>query len=128
MTIEIPTNTYCTKSHEYITIEGDTGTLGITHYAAEQLGEIVYVELPEIDTEFKKGDIFGTIESVKAASELYIPVSGKVVEINEALTDEPELINENCYTKGWIIKLTGFSQDDLENTLQVKDYLKHIEV
>ena len=127
MTIEIPNNTYCTKSHEYITIEGDTAILGITHYAAEQLGEIVYVELPEVGTEFLKGDIFGTIESVKAASELYMPVSGKVIEINEILTSEPELINDDCYTAGWIVKITGFSQDDLIDTLNSADYLNHIE-
>ncbi|MGD9581858.1 MAG: glycine cleavage system protein GcvH [Vampirovibrionia bacterium] len=127
MTTDIPENTYCTKSHEYITIDGDIAKLGITHYAADQLGEIVYVELPEVDSEFKKGDIFGTIESVKAASELYMPVGGKVVEINDDLTSEPELINEDSYDKGWIIKISNFDKSELEDTLNAADYLNHIE-
>lgn len=125
--VEIPENILCARSHEYIIVDNDIATIGITSYAAEQLGEIVYVELPEVGTSFSKGDTFGTVESVKAASELYMPISGKVIEVNERLTSEPELINEDCYNQGWIVKVTNFSSEDLENTLNMEDYLVYIE-
>ena len=124
--VEIPNNIHCTKSHEYVILDGDTGTIGITNYAAEQLGEIVYVEMPEIDTEISKGEVFGTVESVKAASELYSPVSGKVIEVNERLATEPELINDDCYNEGWIVKLSGVKEKDLSETLNMDKYLEFI--
>lgn len=125
--VEIPENILCVKSHEYIIVEGNVATVGITSYAAEQLGEIVYVELPVVGAELSKGDTFGTVESVKAASELYMPISGKISAVNERLTSEPELINEDCYNNGWIAKVINFSKEDLENALTMEDYLAYIE-
>lgn len=125
--VEIPDNIICSKSHEYIIVENNVATIGITSYAAEQLGEIVYVELPEIGASFSKGDTFGTVESVKAASEMYMPLSGKISEVNELLTSEPELINEDCYNRGWIVKVVDFNESDLEDTLNMEDYLTYIE-
>ena len=94
----------CTKSHEYI-LKGDVCTVGLTDYAIEQIGDIVFLELPEVGDEFAKGDTFANIESVKAASEIYMPISGKIVEINEALVDAPEQLNEDCYEGGWLVKI-----------------------
>ena len=125
--VNIPDNIYCTKSHEYVVIENDTAILGITEYASEQLGEIVYVELPDVGTKLSKGDVFGTVESVKAASELYMPLSGTISEVNEKLITEPELINEDCYNEGWIVKVSEFSEQDLEEALSMEDYLSFIE-
>lgn len=123
----IPENIYCLKSHEYVVVDGENATIGITDYAAEQLGEIVYVELPETGTKLNKGDVFGTVESVKAASEMYMPVSGTVEKVNEELETEPELINEDPYTKGWIIKVSGVNRDELKDALPHKEYLSLIE-
>lgn len=125
--LEIPENIVCTKTHEYVIFDDDAAIIGITSYAAEQLGEIVYVELPEIDTILEKGESFGTVESVKAASELYMPLKGRVIEINDELTSEPELINEDSYNRGWIIKITDFSKDDLKDVMTMDDYLAYIE-
>jgi glycine cleavage system H protein len=125
---EIPENILCTKTHEYVIVEGNTATIGITQYAAEQLGEIVYVELSDIDTKIPKGDSFGTVESVKAASEVYMPISGKIIEVNERLTSEPELINEDSYNLGWLIKVEGeFPPEALEEMMSMDDYLAFIE-
>jgi glycine cleavage system H protein len=125
--VDIPDNIQCTKTHEYIIIEDDIATIGITSYAAEQLGEIVYVELVEAGNVIAKGDSFGTIESVKAASELYMPLTGKIIEVNERLTSEPELINEDSYNMGWLAKITAFSADELKDTMSMEDYLGFIE-
>lgn len=97
--------TYYTKDHEYIRVEGDTGTVGITHYAQEQLGDVVFVELPEIGRAVKKGGEAAVVESVKAASEVYAPVSGEVVEVNAGLPDQPATINEDPEGKGWFMKI-----------------------
>ena len=95
----------CSKSHEYILKNEDgTYTIGLTDYAVEQLGDIVYLELPETGSDFKKGETFATVESVKAASEIYAPISFKVTEVNETLADAPETLNEDSYEKGWLIK------------------------
>ncbi len=96
---------FYTKEHEWARIENGKATVGITDYAQHQLGDIVYVELPEIGREVKQGEKIGVIESVKAVSELFSPLSGKITEVNEALKDQPELINQEPYGRGWIIKL-----------------------
>lgn len=127
MSQNLPENILCAKSHEYIKIEGNTAYIGISQYATEQLGEVVFVELPEVGIKLSKGEIFGTVESVKAASELYMPVSGTISDINSRLTSEPELVNEDCYEKGWIIKISDFSQNELESLLSIDDYLLYIE-
>ena len=95
----------CTKSHEYLLDDNGETVIGLTDYAIEQLGDIVFVELPEVGAEFHKGETFATIESVKAASEIYMPVSGKIVEVNDAVADSPEILNEDCYEKGWLVKI-----------------------
>jgi glycine cleavage system H protein len=127
MSVEIPESLVCTKSHEYVYEEGNLAVIGITGHAVEQLGDIVFIELPEVGAEFEKGEVFGTIESVKAASELYMPISGKVVEINENLIAKPELINIDCYRKGWFIKVEPKDKDELNDAMEYEDYLADIE-
>ena len=119
----------CSKSHEYLLPNDDnTYTIGLTDYAVEQLGDIVFIELPEVGSEFKKGESFGAVESVKAASEIYMPISGKVIEINEPVVDAPETLNEDVYESGWLIKVeaTGEAseQDDL---MEYEDYKEDLE-
>lgn len=121
MTIDMK-NVLCTKSHEYIIREDGTLKIGITDFAVEQLGDVVFVELPEVDSKFEKGEIFGTIESVKAASELYMPVGGKVVEVNEKVIDSPETVNSDCFGEGWFIKIADFDEKEIEETLPYEEY------
>lgn len=109
----------CSKSHEYVAQQGDVYVIGLTEYAVEQLGDVVFVELPEVDSEFSKGEVFSTVESVKAASEIYMPVGGKIVEVNENLIDSPEILNESPLENGWLVKIecdnfAGDSADLLE--------------
>jgi glycine cleavage system H protein len=112
---------YYTKEHDWLKVEGNKAYIGITDYAQHELGDIVYVELPEIDTEFAKGDVYGVVESVKAASDLLIPVDGKVLEINESLVDEPGLINEAPY-ENWIAAVELKDKDQLEDLLSTEEY------
>ena len=119
----------CSKSHEYLLKNDDeTYTIGLTDYAVEQLGDIVFLELPDVGTVFAKGDTFATIESVKAASEIYMPISGTILEVNTALVDAPETLNEDVYDQGWLVKVkaTGdiSEQDDL---LEYEDYKEELE-
>ena len=118
----------CTKTHEYVLEQGDKYEVGITDYAIEQLGDIVFIELPEIDSEFAKNEAFATIESVKAASEIYMPISGKVVEINEEIVNSPELLNDESYENKWLIKIKS-QADQLEfaDLLDYSDYKEEIE-
>lgn len=119
----------CSKSHEYILKNEDgTYTIGLTDYAVEQLGDIVYLELPEAGNDFKKGETFATVESVKAASEIYAPISFKVTEINETLADAPETLNEDSYEKGWLIKAEATGDITEQNDLmEYEDYKEEIE-
>lgn len=125
----IPEGILCTKSHEYL-LEGENHvyTIGLTDYAVEQLGDIVFVELPEVGSEFSKGEVFATVESVKAASEIYMPVGGKIVEVNEKIADAPEILNEAPFTDGWLVKITG---DDIVadsgDLLDYNDYKDELE-
>ena len=117
----------CSKSHEFLLDNGDnTFTIGLTDYAVEQLGDIVFLELPEVDTEYKKGETFATIESVKAASEIYMPISGKIIEINEEAVDSPEILNEDSYEKGWLVKIeaTGDAANEQNDLLEYKEELE----
>ena len=121
-------NILCSKSHEYVYEENGYYYIGLTDYAIEQLGDIVFVELPEIDSEYRKGEIFGTIESVKAASEIYMPVSGKVLEINEQLIEKPELLNESDFTEMWLIKISSeFFDADNKDLLDYATYKEEVE-
>ena len=99
-----PEGILCSKTHEWVLEEGNTVSIGLTDYAVEQLGDIVFIELPEVGTNYSKDEVFATIESVKAASEIYMPVAGRVVEINEELINSPELINEDAFA-AWLIKI-----------------------
>lgn len=112
---------YYSKDHEWLKIEGNTGIIGVSDYAQHSLGAIVYVELPEVDDHFDAGESFGTIESVKAASDLLIPVSGTVVEVNDGLEDDPGQVNETPYD-AWIIKITLDDTSELEALLDAKGY------
>ena len=103
--MELPEDLRYTSEHEWIRLDGDKGTIGITDFAQDQLGDVVYVELPEAGTRLVQGDTFGTIESVKAVSDLFAPVSGEVLERNEALQDAPELVNASPYGDGWLLKI-----------------------
>ena len=122
--MSVPEELQYTRSHEWVRTEGDTATIGITDHAQDELGDIVFVELPEQGSTFGAGDSFGTVESVKAVSDLYAPVGGEVVEVNEALNDSPEKINEDPYGEGWIIKLRV---SDEGNLLSASDYERFIE-
>lgn len=118
----------CSKSHEYLLEENGNYIIGLTDYAIEQLGDIVFVELPETGSEYKKGDTFATIESVKAASEIYMPISGKIIEVNDAIADSPEILNEDCYEKGWLVKIkkTG-DESEFADLLEYEDYKEDLE-
>ncbi len=116
-----------TKDHEWVNVDGDTATVGITDHAQEQLGELVFVELPQVGKEFTAHKEIAVVESSKAAGDVYSPVAGKVAEVNEELGTKPELINEDCYGAGWICKLTiadKKSLDDLMDAQQYQEYLK----
>ena len=117
---------YYSESHEYVRVDGDFGYIGITDYAQHALGNVVYVDMPEVDDEVEAGEEFGAVESVKAASDLISPVSGKVVEINEALEDQPELINQDAY-ENWIIKVELSDKSDLDSLMDAKAYSEFCE-
>ncbi len=123
--MSVPGDLQYTKSHEWVRTEGDTATIGITDHAQDELGDVVFVELPDEGDTFAAGDSFGTVESVKAVSDLYTPVGGEVVEVNSALGDAPEKINEDPYGEGWIVKLrTSGDEGDL---LSAEEYEKVLE-
>jgi glycine cleavage system H protein len=122
--LNIPEDLQYTNSHEWVRIEGDTATIGITDHAQDELGDIVFVELPDEGATFDAGESFGTVESVKAVSDLYAPVGGEVVEVNSALEDAPENINEDPYGEGWFIKLRITDEADL---LSPEEYEKVVE-
>lgn len=124
----VPDGILCSKSHEYL-LEGENCifTIGLTDYAVEQLGDIVFIELPEVGTHYAKGEVFATIESVKAASEIYMPVSGKIIEINEKVVENPETLNESPFEEGWLIKVEN--SDALAESgdlLEYADYKEEI--
>ena len=112
---------YYSESHEYVRVEGDQAYIGITDFAQNALGNIVYVDMPDIDDELESGDDFGAVESVKAASDLTLPVSGTVIEINESLEDHPELINQDAFAN-WIIKIKLSDKTELDELMNAKDY------
>ena len=112
---------YYSESHEYVRVEGNTGFIGITDYAQNALGNVVYVDMPDVDDEVKAGEEFGAVESVKAASDLISPVSGTIVEVNEALDDQPELVNQDAFAN-WIIKVEISDKGELDNLMDAKAY------
>src|SRR5262245_17160956 len=122
-----PEDLHYTKDHEWIRVEGETGTIGITDFAQEQLGDIVHVQLPRIGEKFSAHDTFGEVESVKTFSELYTPVSGEVVAVNELLSDSPELVNTSAYGDGWMIKVKLSSPGQIDSLLSVSEYEDFLE-
>lgn len=118
----------CTKTHEYVLEQEGKYEVGITDYAIEQLGDIVFIELPEVGATFNKNEVFATIESVKAASEIYMPISGTVIEINEELVDSPELLNDEAHSDKWLIKIeSSADQVEFADLLDYSDYKEDIE-
>lgn len=117
-----PSDYLYSKDHEWMRVEGDTCVLGITEYAQDELGEIVFVDLPEAGDAFARSDEVGTIESVKAVAEVYTPVSGEVAEVNSALEDEPELVNDDPHGDGWLIKLRMGDKSELEHLMSAEAY------
>ena len=117
-----PSELKYTKDHEWIKVEGDTATIGITDYAQGELGDIVFVDVDTVDEDLNEGDVFGSVEAVKAVSDLYLPVAGTVIEVNADLEDQPELLNTDPYGKGWIIKLKIADSADLSTLLSAEEY------
>ena len=115
------------KSHEYVHVEGEIGTVGITDYAQKELGDVVFVELPQVGTQLEAGDELGSIESVKAVSELFAPVTGEVVEINETLADKPELVNTDPYGDGWMIRIRISDATELDDLMNAEEYEEYCE-
>ena len=115
---------FYSESHEYVKVEGNVGYIGISDYAQHALGNVVYVDMPDVDDEIEAGEEFGAVESVKAASDLIAPVSGTVVEVNEALEDEPELLNKDAFAN-WIIKVQLSDPSELDNLMDVEAYKAH---
>lgn len=125
--MSVPGDLQYTRTHEWVRREGDTATVGITDHAQDELGDVVFVELPEEGATFGAGDAFGTIESVKAVSDLYAPVGGEVVEVNSALDDVPEKVNEDPYGDGWIVRLRVSGEGDLLSAAEYKKVLEEEE-
>ncbi len=120
--MNIPDNLKYTKEHEWLKVENDVAYIGITDFAQGELGDIVFVELPNLSESFSQNDIFGTIEAVKTLADLYIPVSGEILEVNDKLDSEPELINSDPYGKGWIVKIKISDSSEIDSLLTNKDY------
>ncbi|KFZ22285.1 glycine cleavage system H protein [Thermotoga neapolitana DSM 4359] len=116
-----------TRTHEWVEIEGKMATVGITNHAQEELGDVVYVDLPEVGKEVKKGDVVASIESVKAAADVYAPLSGKITEVNERLESEPELINKDAEGEGWIFKMEIADESELSDLLDEQAYREFCE-
>ncbi len=121
--LSFPDDIRYAKSHEWARAEGDTVKVGITDYAQDQLGDIVFVELPEVGESFDKGAEFGTVESVKAVSELYMPVGGEIVAVNSALEDAPERVNNTPYSEGWMLEVKAQNASELDSLMDMEAYL-----
>jgi len=122
-----PDSFFFAESHEWIKIEGDTGTVGVSDFAQKQLGDVVYIELPEIGAVFSFHQAFGVVESVKAVSDVYSPVAGEVIEVNSGLNDSPELLNEDPHGNGWIMKIKVKDKSELQKLMSISDYEKFLE-
>ena len=120
--MNIPIDLKYTKAHEWVKIDGDTATIGITDFAQGELGDIVYVDVDTLDETVDKDEVFGSVEAVKTVSDLFMPLSGEVVEFNEGLEDDPEIVNKDPYDKGWIIKISITDQSQIEDLLDAQAY------
>jgi glycine cleavage system H protein len=121
-----PDDLHYTQSHEWVRIEGDIGTIGITEHAQKELGEIVYLELPEVGHGYNADEEFGTVESVKAVSELYIPISGEIVEINKTAMDEPGIVNDDPFGDGWLVKVKLTTDEEVKNLMSADQYAEYV--
>ncbi len=125
--MNIPENLKFTKDHEWVKIDGGVAIVGITDFAQSELGDIVFVEIETEDEDLEKEEVFGTIEAVKTVSDLYMPVAGKIIEVNEELENQPELVNKEPYEGGWMVKIEMADPDQAEDLLSASDYKKLIE-
>jgi len=125
--MEFPKELRYSREHEWVAVEENIATIGITDYAQDQLGDIVYVELPEVGTQVTKDEAFGVVESVKAVSDIYAPVSGTVTEVNVGLPDSPETINEDAYGDAWMIRVEMSDPEELEDLMKAAEYKKFVE-
>ena len=124
--MQYPTNLHYTEDHEWIKTEGETAIVGITEFASSELGDIVFIEIETQGESLDKGDTFGTVEAVKTVSDLFMPVSGEVLEINPAISDTPEVVNKDPYGEGWLIKLKINDPAEIEGLMSSDEYIKHI--
>ncbi|TMM30508.1 glycine cleavage system protein GcvH [Polaribacter aestuariivivens] len=120
--MNIPSNLKYTKDHEWIQLEGNIATVGITDFAQGELGDIVYVDVDTLDETVEEGEVFGSVEAVKTVSDLFMPLTGEIIEFNEALEDEPELVNSDAYGKGWMIKIEISDNSQIDNLLDAEAY------
>ena len=125
--MSVPEGYYFTEEHEWIKVEGDVATVGVSEHAQHELGEVVFVELPELDEEYDQSEDFAVIESVKAVSDVYLPMGGKIVEVNEVLLDQPELINEEPYEGGWLAKIEISDESELDSLMDSVEYTAFLE-
>ncbi len=123
----VPEDRRYSKEHEWVKVEGGRGTVGITDYAQKQLGDVVYVELPAVGKKLSSMEVFGTIESVKAVSELFCPVSGEVVEVNDTVVDKPELVNSDPYGKAWLLVVVIANEAELSSLMSAADYQAYLD-
>jgi glycine cleavage system H protein len=122
----VPEGLYYSKDHEWLRVEGETGTVGITDHAQHSLGDVVYVELPKTGETFAAHDTFGSVESVKAVSELFLPVAGEVTEVNESLSDEPEKVNSDPYGDGWMLRVRLSNRGEVDSLLSAAEYEDYV--
>lgn len=120
--MSIPANLKYTKDHEWVSLEGDIATVGITHFAQKELGDIVYVEVETLDQTIEKDEVFGTVEAVKTVSDLFLPLSGEIIEFNEALESNPEIVNSDPYGEGWMIKIKISNSGEIDSLLSSESY------
>ncbi len=123
----LPEELYYTESHEWVRVEGEKATVGITDFAQSELQDIVYVELPEVGKKVKKGEVLCSIDSVKSSAEVYAPVSGEIIQVNEALNDQPELVNKDPYGEGWLVVIKLENPEELSQLLSASRYKELIE-
>jgi len=124
--MNFPEDLKYTKEHEWVRIKGNIATVGITDWAQDQLGDIVFVELPEEGENVEKSDTFGVVESTKSVNDVYVPLSGKVVEVNDPLLDSPEIINEDCYNEGWMVRIELSDKSELDDLMNAEEYEAYI--
>jgi glycine cleavage system H protein len=125
--MNIPVNLYYTKEHEWLKVDGNNGIVGVTEFAQQQLGDVVFVEVETLGETISKGDAFGTIEAVKTVSDLFIPVTAEILEFNQGLNDQPELINKDPYGEGWIVKIRFEDKSQLDELLNTEQYKAFVE-